>query len=184
MIDPMVALVKIFVQEDPEKQENRRVMLTNKIQSNHNAIMRSKQRGSRLPNGQPSNWAVFVSKEFWFLLGKNYSTEQILSKNLFMNWKKLGDSCYRKRSQLGHLCQAEMLLRLKERNKLLGRVAGELVLKEVEGGDAKKIKMPDFLIRMDDFWKDFTVILYQDGMGRGVAHARGDMRDTASGHTH
>ena len=29
MIDPMVALVKIFVQEDPEKQESRRVMLTN-----------------------------------------------------------------------------------------------------------------------------------------------------------
>ena len=26
MIDPMVALVKIFVQEDPEKQESRRVM--------------------------------------------------------------------------------------------------------------------------------------------------------------
>ena len=34
-----------------------------------------------------------------------------------------------------------MLLRLKERNALLGRVAGELVLKEVEG-DAKKIKGP------------------------------------------
>ena len=41
--------------------------------------------------------------------------------------------------------------------------------------------MPDFLIRLDDFWKDFTVILYQDGMGRGVAHSRGDMRDTESG---
>ena len=38
------------------------------------------------------------------------------------------------------LCQAEMLLRLKERNKLLGRVAGELVLKEVEG-DGMKIKV-------------------------------------------
>ena len=76
-------------------------------------------------------------------------------------------------------CQAEMLLRLKERNKLLGRVAGELVLKEVEG-DAMKIKHPDFLIRLDDFWKDFTVILYQDGMGRSVAHSRGDMRDTVS----
>ena len=72
-----------------------------------------------------------------------------------------------------------MLLRLKERNKLLGRVAGELVLKEVEG-DAMKIKHPDFLIRLDDFWKDFTVILYQDGMGRSVAHSRGDMRDTVS----
>ena len=47
----------------------------------------------------------------------------------------------------------------------------------------KKFKLPDFLIRLDDFWKDFTVILYQDGMGRGVAHSRGDMRDTASGHT-
>ena len=33
-----------------------------------------------------------------------------------------------------------MLLRLKERNKLLGRVAGELVLKEVEG-DGMKIKV-------------------------------------------
>ena len=27
MLDPMVALVKIFVQEDPEKQQSRRVML-------------------------------------------------------------------------------------------------------------------------------------------------------------
>ena len=71
-------------------------------------------------------------------------------------------------------------MRLKERNKLLGRVAGELVLKEVEG-EKMKIKLPDFLIRLDDFWKDFTVILYRDGMGRGVAHARGDMRDTVRG---
>ena len=56
------------------------------------------------------------------------------------------------------------------------KVLGELDVQ----GDAMKIKHPDFLIRLDDFWKDFTVILYQDGMGRSVAHSRGDMRDTVS----
>ncbi len=57
--------------------------------------------------------------------------------------------------------QVEMMDKLKERNRLLGRVTGELVLSDMED---KEIKLPDYLIRLDDFWKEFTKLLYTEGI--------------------
>jgi hypothetical protein len=72
-----------------------------------------------------------------------------------------------------------MLSKLRERNVLLGRVTGELVLSVV---DETQLGLPDYLVRLDDFWKQFTTILYRDGLNndkqvRVVVHSLHSLKD-------